>query len=341
MNFQIRKFSTSVKKFQNSLNKQELVSVVVPNFNHSKYLKQRIDSILSQTFQDFELIILDDCSTDESVSIIETYRQHPKVSQIAINERNSGSPFKQWGKGLELSKGDYIWIAESDDWADKDFLTETITKIKEDKEIGLVYCNSNMFVNESCVDTLSNIKSKILKNSKWDNDYITDGYSELNDTLILCCSINNASAVLFRKDILLKADPFEIDFKFIGDWYCYLKVASLSKIAYINKTLNNYRDHPENISKLSSKENIHLKEYFLIYDWIFRNVKIENKELVLSYFLGYTRHSVKIFNYGLVKIYKEIYKINKLLFLRMLEFQLTNRFSEILKRLKNILILVH
>jgi glycosyltransferase involved in cell wall biosynthesis len=79
-----------------------LVSVIIPNYNHSLYLKQRIDSVLNQTFQDFELIILDDCSSDSSKEIIEQYRQNPKVSQIIFNQINSGSVFKQWAEGNHL-----------------------------------------------------------------------------------------------------------------------------------------------------------------------------------------------------------------------------------------------
>ena len=57
------------------------VSVIIPNYNHAKYLKQRIDSVLNQTYQDFDVIILDDSSTDESKTIIEQYRDHPKVNK--------------------------------------------------------------------------------------------------------------------------------------------------------------------------------------------------------------------------------------------------------------------
>ncbi len=66
------------------------VSVIVPNYNHASFLKQRINSILEQTYQDFELILLDDCSTDNSREILEQYRSNPHVSHIAHNEINSG-----------------------------------------------------------------------------------------------------------------------------------------------------------------------------------------------------------------------------------------------------------
>ena len=73
-------------------------SVIVPNYNHASFLAERIETILAQTFTDFELILLDDCSTDESVKILEKYCDHPKVSCIVVNEVNSGSRFLQWKK---------------------------------------------------------------------------------------------------------------------------------------------------------------------------------------------------------------------------------------------------
>ena len=103
------------------------VSVIVPNYNHAPYLQERFDSIFNQTFQDFEVIILDDCSSDNSKEIIEEYRNRPQVSHIVHNEKNSGYPFKQWAKGFGLAKGEYIWIAESDDWAELNFLENLVS----------------------------------------------------------------------------------------------------------------------------------------------------------------------------------------------------------------------
>ena len=95
--------------------KKPLVSVVIPNYNHGKYLRERIDSVLAQSFQDFEIIILDDKSTDDSLSIINEYKDNPHVAHIIVNEQNTGNPFIQWEHGISLAQGEYIWIAESDD----------------------------------------------------------------------------------------------------------------------------------------------------------------------------------------------------------------------------------
>lgn len=119
-----------------------LLTVIIPSYNHGYFLKQRIDSVLNQIFQDFELIILDDCSTDNSKEIIEMYRGNEKITQIIYNDANSGSTFLQWKKGIELAKGEYKWIAESDDYSHPQFL-ETVLKNFSEKRCSVVYCQSD------------------------------------------------------------------------------------------------------------------------------------------------------------------------------------------------------
>jgi len=138
-----------------------LVSVIIPNYNHSKYLQQRIDSVLNQSFQDFELIILDDCSTDDSKQRIESYRRHPKLSQIVYNDQNSGSTFLQWDKGLRLAKGDYIWIAESDDLVELNFLHEAINVLKTNNKIGIFQSGSYLIDKDSKIIGQTSITTNV------------------------------------------------------------------------------------------------------------------------------------------------------------------------------------
>jgi len=88
------------------------VSVIVPNYNHAEFLKQRIESILNQTYTDFELIMLDDFSTDNSSEIIDDFTARFLNIRSYYNKDNSGSPFAQWDLGVNLAKGEFIWIAE-------------------------------------------------------------------------------------------------------------------------------------------------------------------------------------------------------------------------------------
>ncbi len=117
------------------------VSVIVPNYNHARYLRRRIDSILAQTHSDFELILLDDCSTDDSREILELYAKNPKV-RIEYNAKNSGSAFKQWNKGAQMARGRYVWIAESDDYADPRLLARMVAILEEQPEVTFAYCRS-------------------------------------------------------------------------------------------------------------------------------------------------------------------------------------------------------
>ena len=99
-----------------------VVSVILPNYNHARYLPKRIESILNQGYAAIEVLIMDDCSGDNSREVIHEYAARDARIQTLFNEHNSGSTFKQWEKGLVWAKGKYVWIAESDDFAETTFL---------------------------------------------------------------------------------------------------------------------------------------------------------------------------------------------------------------------------
>ncbi len=231
------------------------VSVIIPNYNHAPYLTQRIGSVLNQTYQDFEVIILDDKSTDNSRDIIEQYRNHPKVSHIIYNEENSGSTFKQWKKGIELAKGEWIWIAESDDWAMEDFLKKSINKILEDSEIVLTFTQSRVI--DHFNKTLGITPPKELNNLKWwEEDYIHEGILDLKSIFAYRNLISNASAVLFRKETFLKI-PFESyrNMRYAGDWWIWSSLAEYGKIAFIAQPLNNFRFHKNTTRSVKKAED--------------------------------------------------------------------------------------
>ncbi len=210
------------------------ISVIIPNYNHAAFLKQRIETVLAQTYQEFEVIILDDCSTDSSREVIEQYRQHSKVGHIVYSEKNSGSTFKQWQKGIELAKGDAIWIAESDDYAHPQFLERMISVLNDHSDLGFVYCNANIVLDNGTFDknTYADIRNTTYKTTKWSKSHIKDGKEEIKENLLINCTVNNASSVLFRKQALLSINPFDRELKYAGDWYCYLKLCTKYRIGY-------------------------------------------------------------------------------------------------------------
>src|SRR5574343_1645650 len=147
------------------------VSVVVPGYNHEPFLAKRIDSLLNQTFDDFEIIFLDDNSTDDSLFTATQLLSdlNNKIPfKIIKNSVNSGSPFKQWNKGVTLSQGKYIWIAESDDFANYDFLKKTVEILETDKSLSFVYCQSAP-VDDSGIRIAPDYKTytNIVSKTKW------------------------------------------------------------------------------------------------------------------------------------------------------------------------------
>lgn len=218
------------------------VSVIVPNYNHANYLRQRIDSILNQTFQDFELILLDDCSTDNSVEILNEYAKHPKVTQLVCNETNSGSTFRQWNKGLALAQGEYIWIAESDDFANLDFLEVLLSKITKSQDVTLAYCASNLVDKEGVLLGNTYFYTTTLHENRWLTDFENEGKAECYKYLFCQNTIPNASAVLFSKNKYLQTSGGDSSFRLCGDWKLWFEMLMQEgNILYVAATLNSFR----------------------------------------------------------------------------------------------------
>ncbi len=216
-----------------------MVSVIVPNYNHAQFLQQRLESVYNQTYADFEVILLDDQSTDNSVGVLNEYRHHEKTSMLIVNEKNSGSPFAQWRKGLQLAKGELIWIAESDDVAQVTFLEKLISRM--DPHTVLAYCGSQKIDSENQI--LPNKWLNSIDADRWDNDYTVGGHKEILEYLYYFNTIQNASACVFRRpsDELL-ADLTTM--KFCGDWIFWIRLLQEDGgVAYSAERLNSFRSH--------------------------------------------------------------------------------------------------
>ena len=238
-----------------------LISVIVPNYNHSKFLEERLDSIFKQTYQNFEVILLDDASTDNSVSILEKHKNHPKVSHCIINKTNSGNPIKQWKKGIELAKGNYIWTAESDDSCSLNFLETLVKKLKP--KVTLAFCQS-LIINANGEKKGKSNWASSQDNKKWESSYFNSGINEINNHLRYRNCIPNASAVIFSKHLVKKVKFPEM--YYCGDWYIWLELCKLGDIAFIKTPLNYFRKHDATTREAKSffKELNRFNEYRLI-----------------------------------------------------------------------------
>lgn len=225
------------KAFVDSLKgKSPLVSVVVPNYNHAPYLEERIESILQQSYKNIDLIVLDDCSTDDSMSII---RRYEPCCRIVVNEKNSGSPFKQWMKGIEIAKGSLVWIAESDDSADPSFLERTVSRL-ESSGSALIFTRSME------VDSCGREMGIQRYQKEMDRDFDMDGKKFINKYLARKNVIANASAAVFRKDAAISADREFMEFSGAGDILFWSSIAENGRVSFIADPLNRFRQHGTN-----------------------------------------------------------------------------------------------
>lgn len=235
------------------------VSVIIPNYNHARYLEERIQSVLNQTYQNFEIIILDDCSIDNSKEVIEKYRLMPQVTKIVYNETNSGSTFKQWNKGFELAKGELIWIAESDDKCEATFLEELIIPFTNDDKCVLSYCLSMRFDDSGKLYDKYRDQGpdELLLGEKYISFYMSRG-----------TAIKNASSALIKKEVALQIDNRYTGFKGAGDRLFWVFIAEQGHVAIVKKYLNLFRQHGLNSTNKYYLKGINQKEDKYILDYI-------------------------------------------------------------------------
>lgn len=216
-----------------------LVSVIIPNYNHQQFLIKRIESVLQQSYPKLEIILLDDASSDNSAELLSSYQSNDKIKSIIINKQNSGSPFKQWLKGIKEATGDYVWIAESDDYADPDFLSYSVQQLDNNPTVGMTFCESFE------VDSENDIIGRSYTEIQTDGADVTvfEGKDFCQQYLSQRNTIANVSAVLFRKATISTTDPFFSHMSMLGDWYLYLCLLQDNKIAHIGKQLNYFRQH--------------------------------------------------------------------------------------------------
>ncbi len=265
------------------------VSVVVPNYNYARYLKDRIASIVEQTYPVYELVFLDDHSKDQSLKVfkdIEGILQEKGIKVVqAINEVNSGSVFKQWLNGISLSSADYLWIAEADDLCSNRFLETTMQSFYQDNEVVLSYSQSKQIDEDSRIiaDDYLNY-TKEIDSEKWEHDYVTDGRQEISEALVVKNTIPNVSGAVFKKLDVAKISEEIVSYKIAGDLFFYVSLLEHGKIAYHRATLNYHRRHTNSVTK-SEKNILHYNEVVKMQNFILEryNVSLETRKKVNNY----------------------------------------------------------
>lgn len=254
-----------------------LVSVIVPCYNHAPYLERRLRSISEQTYRAFEVILLDDASTDDSANILQRFaEQHADRCQIRINTHNSGSPFRQWQRGLELARGELIWIAESDDFCDAGFLASLVPCFRN-RGVMLAFANTR-FCDQSGERQVWSLQDYL---PEWPPAIWTRPFTQACQKLVERLwsrrnLIPNVSGCIFRaaRSYPLFDDSAWSSMKACGDWIFYLQLARGGLISYSPETTNHYRQHAGNSSVNLQAEQRYLAEHISVAEWILTHYRV-------------------------------------------------------------------
>jgi glycosyltransferase involved in cell wall biosynthesis len=281
-----------------------MISIIIPNYNHEPFLDQRIQSVLNQTYQDFEVIILDDCSSDNSREVIEKYRTHPKVSHVIYNEINSGSTFKQWRKGIELAKGDWIWIAESDDYAEINFLEVMLSK-KPRHDVSALICNMALVdSNNKTIMYYDGMQDEIIQ-----SEYLIKKRFTTYNFFV------NTSRVIFRKANLGQVNWEKVtQMKYCGDWLFWVMLIEKSHILTVRDLLSYQRNHTGNVGTLANVNGLLFTEGLMVVKWIFERHSLPLTHRIKVFEKWDTHYREKAFsasvNKKVMEVFYSVFNVN-------------------------------
>lgn len=232
------------------------VSAVVPNYNYARYMPERLGSIFRQTHPVREVVVLDDCSSDDSLSVIpKVAAEAGRAVRLVPNEVNSGSVFAQWRKAAELAQGEFVWIAEADDLSDPGFLARAIALMQGDPNVRLAFTDSRTVHAdgspqwESYKGYYASVEPGALARTE-----VFDAEEFVRRFLGVKNLILNVSAVVWRRDALLEAlqacQEELRGYRMAGDWRLYLEALRRpgARIGYEATPLNVHRRHAESVT---------------------------------------------------------------------------------------------
>lgn len=225
------------------MSKNSKVTVLMPAYNAAPYIAEAIESIINQTFKDFEFIIIDDCSTDNTRDIIETYAKKDKRIRFFKNERNL-KVAKTRNKGLKLAKGEYIVNMDADDWSYPDRIEKQVHLMEENPD--LVLSSGNM---EIC-DSKMNIKNKTKLPIK---------DSRIREVLLQYNPIVNP-ATIFKRREALQVGGYDETVK-TEDYMMVIDLSSKGKLQNLEDILIKYRVLRSSVTQ-TGMQDLHLSTLY-------------------------------------------------------------------------------
>jgi len=238
--------------------KHGLVSVVVASYNHAEFLAQRMESLIRQTYQDIEILVIDDCSSDNSLEVLRKYQSHHKV-KLVIREKNGG-----WvtvsNQGVEMSTGEFIIFANCDDDCDPHMIERLVNGMKANPTAGIAFCRS-LLVDEHD-RTLGEdfaIREPLFR-ARCSTDTLLTQH-EMSRFLLYSCVIPNLSAALIRRECFKSVGKLSPDYRVCSDWDLFFRIVTRYDVAYIAEPLNRFRQHKTTIRSVT-KGRVNYEEIF-------------------------------------------------------------------------------
>lgn len=259
-----------------------LVTIIVPNYNHAPYLTQRLESIYAQSYEHYEVLLLDDCSSDDSRQVLSDFAaRYADRTRLLFNEENSGGVFRQWEKGLAEARGDLIWIAESDDWASPNFL-EALVPFFQNEAVQLAYART-VFMDGAGENQIWSMEEYLHQFSpeRWGRAWVETAADIVRDVFSMTNIVPNVSSALFRR--FERLDVLEIDawrgMRTCGDWMFYLNAIRGGMMAYSPDARNFYRIHDKNTSVTSHKADQFYREHEAVAQCLRRHYRVPEENL--------------------------------------------------------------
>ena len=207
------------------------------------------------------------------------------MKHIVFNERNSRSTFRQWERGLALSQGEYVWIAESDDWAHPEFLATIVPLLRDDKKVMIGYCMSAIADEQGTITGTYLQHLHPYRKEVWSNDFKMEGKHFLEEFLSKLNAIPNASAVVFRKEAL-SGLTIDKQMRYCGDWKLWWDILLKGDIVYVAAVMNYYRWHANTVTKRIASEELFEKERMALVRYFYQSALGigKRKELLETYY---------------------------------------------------------
>ena len=244
------------------------VSVCIPVYNQEKYIQKAIDSVLDQDFEDFELLIIDNKSTDRTLEIIEdSFQKNPNKIRIIKNTENIGMQ-NNWNKCLDNASGEYIKILPSDDFLYPKCLSEQVKILDNNSQVSLV-CSKRNIVDEN---------EKVVFNRGFFNfEGEINGKEAMKKTIRAGGNyIGEPGAVLFRKSISIEAGYFSARFFYVIDMDYWYRLLLLGNLYAIQTPLAAFRISKESLSVLTKKSQA--RDYSNWCQYLFGDKKLDLKK---------------------------------------------------------------